>query len=254
MKKLIFLFSILFTLSVIGQNSVNQYKYVVVAKKFDFLKKPDQYQTSSLTKFLLNENGFTALLSDDVFPEDLVTNKCLALTAVIKDDSGFLVTKSMLELRDCFNRVVFTSEVGKSRLKDYKRAYHEAIRRAFQSVSKLNYSYTPSTATKKEVKTKITTPVAVKVIPKTKVKTPKVAVATSTSKRGREVLYAQSIANGFQLVNTKPEVVFVILKTNLENVYIIKDKNGILYKKGNSWVAEYSNNSGNTEKLYDIKF
>ena len=67
-----------------------------------------------------------------------------SFTGVIRDDSSMFTTKSIVELRDCYNNVVFSSNVGKSKEKEYKKAYHEAIRNAFKSVQTLKYKYTPS--------------------------------------------------------------------------------------------------------------
>lgn len=69
-----------------------------------------------------------------------------------------------------------------------------------------------------------------------------------------EVLYAQQKNNGFQLVNTKPEVVFVILKTNLKDVFVIKDGNGIFYKVGENWVSEYYENNQFIRKEFHVNF
>ena len=69
-----------------------------------------------------------------------------------------------------------------------------------------------------------------------------------------EVLYAQQKNNGFQLVNTKPEVVFVILKTNLKDVFVIKDVNGIFYKVGENWVSEYYENNQFIRKEFQVNF
>ena len=44
-----------------AQSDINNYKYVSVSDRFDFLKTSDQYQLNSLTKFLLNKSGFTVL-------------------------------------------------------------------------------------------------------------------------------------------------------------------------------------------------
>ena len=70
----------------------------------------------------------------------------------------------------------------------------------------------------------------------------------------KDVLYAQALKNGFQLVNTKPEVVFQILKTNNQDLFIMKDKNGILYKNGDVYRAEYYQNDILIIKEYLIKF
>tara|TARA_B100001063_G_C16553890_1_gene447446 strand:+ start:270 stop:578 length:309 start_codon:yes stop_codon:yes gene_type:complete len=45
-----------------------------------------------------------------------------------------------------------------------------------------------------------------------------------------ETLYAQPNENGYQLLNTKPSIVFVLLKTNNPQKHFIKDKNGIFTK------------------------
>ena len=42
--------------------SLNDYKYVIVPGKFDFLKESDKYQLNSLTKFLFEKYGFEAYL------------------------------------------------------------------------------------------------------------------------------------------------------------------------------------------------
>ena len=75
-KKILFLtvFCIM-TLSIVGQSKINNYKYVIVPSKFEFLKKKDQYQTSSLTKFLFEKYGFNAYLDSDKLPEDLNKNR-----------------------------------------------------------------------------------------------------------------------------------------------------------------------------------
>mgnify|MGYP001303621117 CR=1 FL=1 len=44
-----------------AQTNLDQYKYVSVPNRFDFMKSSDQYQISSLAKFLLTKNKFTVL-------------------------------------------------------------------------------------------------------------------------------------------------------------------------------------------------
>ena len=69
-----------------------------------------------------------------------------------------------------------------------------------------------------------------------------------------ETVYAQEKPYGFQLVNTTPAIVFQILKTNLDAVFILKDKNGIFYKKGKNWIAEYYIKNQIVQKEYQVKF
>ena len=49
-------------------------------------------------------------------------------------------------------------------------------------------------------------------------------------------------------------MVFVILKTKVKDVFILKDKNGVLYKKEGVWIAEFYKNSVLIEKKYQVKF
>ncbi|WP_272149904.1 hypothetical protein [Tenacibaculum aiptasiae] len=245
MRKIFFVF-LLITASVFSQNSVNNYKYVIVPVKFDFLKKADQYQTSSLTKFFFNKHGFKAFLSNEELPEDLVKNRCKALIGSINDASGMFNTKSVVELRDCYNNLVYSSKEGKSLLKDYKRAYHEAIRNAFKSFDGLNYKYTPSREEVQVSNKPVVAEIRKGIETKTNVK--------STVKKVYQLLYAQPTDLGYQMIDSDPKVVFKVLKTNVKDVYVIQDKNGILYKNGNFWIAEYYKDNVNVIEKYEIKF
>lgn len=237
---------LLITTMLFSQHKINNYKYVIVLNKFDFLKQPDQYKTSSLTKFLFNKNGYKAYLSNEQLPVDLTENKCLALEAEVKSKSSFFGSKSYIELKDCYKNVIFKSEIGTSKLKDYRKTYNESIRKAFNSIKALNYTYSP---TKKEIPVKITS----RIKKVNQVKSNKNISANIKVTKATDILYAQPKDYGFQLVNTKPEVVFKALKTNKKDVYILSDKNGILYKNDNNWVAEYYENGKKVIEHFQIK-
>ena len=93
-----------FVSSTFSQTTINDYKYVIVPKSFNFLKSIDQYQLNSLTKFLFNKYGFTAIMEDEVFPKDLVYNGCLALRTDVEKLKGFFITKLVVVLRNCKDR------------------------------------------------------------------------------------------------------------------------------------------------------
>mgnify|MGYP000691373675 CR=1 FL=1 len=242
MKKAKLLLLLFISLSAFSQKSINNYKYIIVAEKFEFLRENDKYQTSSLTKFLFNKNGFQSFLDSEVLPIDFNNNRCSALFADVKKVSSLFKTKVFLELKDCNRITVYKSEVGVSKIKEFKQAYHEAIRDVFKSVKKLNYLYTPTKSDDKVVK-------ETKVIDHIN-KLEKEEFSTVE----KNILYAQITPNGFQLVNTKPEKVFIILNTKSKNVFIIKGKNGVLYKKGGNWIVEFYENEKLIHKVYQIKF
>ncbi|ULC60219.1 hypothetical protein MBM09_04330 [Flaviramulus sp. BrNp1-15] len=284
-------FSILITCfvvsSVFSQSSLNNYKYIIVPNKFDFLKEKDQYQLNSLTQFLFNKYGFEAVMEGSNYPEDLSRNRCLALESDVLKDSGMFKTKLKVELKDCNGKLVFTSDVGESRDKEFKTAYNLALRDAFKSFEVVNYKYEPNekitalafpeTEAKKEVtqeikqlkqeieqlkKDKETKVVAVE---KTAVKTPVVKpeqIAFKQEKPKKEtviegfsnVLYAQEIQNGFQLVDSSPKVVYRIKNTNLKDVFLVENESAIIYQKDNNWVIEYYIGSVLKQEELNIKF
>lgn len=102
---------------------------VVVPNKFAFLKSDNEYQLNILTKFLIEKQGFKAYMENEV-PAELLNTPCNILKADVKNESNMMTSKLRLVLTDCTNKEVFSSEVGKSREKEYKKSYQEALRNA----------------------------------------------------------------------------------------------------------------------------
>ena len=128
----------------LNAQSVNDYKYVIVPEQFDFLKSPDQYQVNSLTKFLFNKYGFEAYLKRDQKPYNKLTDSCKILYANVTGKATFIKTTLEVTLKDCNDQVIFKTSEGRSKNKDYKKAYHAALREAFYDIEALKYSYDPS--------------------------------------------------------------------------------------------------------------
>jgi len=262
MKKIIFL--IVFICSTtFAQKSINNYKYIIVKNQFDFLNKPDKYQTSSLTKFLFNKHGFTVFLEGESLPKDLKANRCLALKARVLDASTMFMTKNKIELRDCDNDVVYTSNEGRSKIKEYKKAYNETIRNAFKSIVALNYQYKPLPLRGGE---RLNIPPNPQNnndvnnnnrdnISKRNITFKNEQPRNNTFNNNRvPLLYAVQINNGYRLSNAKRKFVFTLLETNLKDVFIMSEKNGIVYKENNIWIADFYDKNGNkVVKQYDIR-
>ncbi len=261
-----------FSLLSFSQNSINSYKYVIVPETFGIFDEANKYNMNALMEFLFNKNGFDAHMESDP-PADLNPNgSCNAMYASIVKDSGLFKTKLQVQLKDCFGKVVFTSEMGESREKEYEKAFQLALRDAFTSIEEIGYSYQPSTTeTKKIVVAEV--PVQVKTETPT---TPQVEVQTSQKRELIQVeekpqiqqikepvptpktedidwLYAQPLDNGYQLIDTEPKKVMVLLNTGLKNVYLVKDKNALVYKDGEQWIMSSSDTSVKNEVLF-IKF
>jgi len=253
-KICVFLLILSATTSLWAQLSINDYKYVSVPDKFDFLKSNDQYQLNSLTKFLLKKNGFTVLNKSDNYPMDLAQNNCLLLNANVVKIKGLLTTKLQLLLTNCKNTVVFSSEIGKSKLKDYQKAYHEALRDVF-TLSEFNYAYVEADRT-------IVLPTP------TPPKTPKVTPIEPTSEIVSEEPEAPSVPvvevasgliiqqtnTGYNFIDSRSKTIkYSVHATLFENVYIIDGEEGIIYKRGQSWVRESIENGKTTIEALNIQ-
>jgi len=269
----------LFITSAFAQTELNNYKYIIVSKKFDFLKEANQYQLTDLSKFLFNKYGFQALIEGEEYPEDLIRNRCLALDADVMKGTGMFRTKLTITLTDCNDRLVYTSKIGESREKDYKASYTEAIRDAFMSFEAMEYHYEPkaddtsvlttdtAVASEKlkeieQLKKEISTLKKEKEVEAVKENTATVESAVTITEQvsitestpAAEVLYAQAIKNGFQLVDSTPKVLYRIQKTQLNDVFLVEGKSAVVYKNGNQWILEiFENNRLKTEPL-NIKF
>ncbi|SHM13698.1 hypothetical protein [Mucilaginibacter sp. OK098] len=253
MKRYVLVLFLLVYFSGYSQNTINNYKYVVVPEKFNFLKQNDQYSLNSLTKVLLQDKGFTVYLDNAELPNEVANNKCRALSADVLEKSGMFTTGLTLVLKDCQGNIVFKSKEGKSREKDYKTAYYMALKDAFTSLDQISYAYNGSTNEPAQpVVTTIaaTEPIKQMAAPVASTEPVKSAIAASatTAKPTEAVtnqqagtLYAQAIANGYQLIDTTPKIVLTILKTSAENYFIAGNAtaNGIVLKKNDGWFFEY---------------
>ena len=245
---------LLISFSSFSQTSVNEYKYVSVPDNYSFLKGNDQYQLNSLTVFLFEKNNFTVLNSLKNYPSDLATNSCLLLKSDLIKIKGFFKTKLQLVLTDCRDNIVFSSEIGQSELKDFKKSFQEALRNTFVSVTELNYGYSgsitspkpplPSVVEKGTIEGKTpNTPAPLAPEPQI-VAPPKLATALPvTDIENKEALLGLIIKptiSGYDFVdNITKKVMYSVQATMFENVYIIEAQSGIMYKRGNSWFREY---------------
>ncbi len=140
MKTIIALLFVCIGYSAYAQSNLNDYKYIIVPKKFDSFKETNEFQTSTLIKYLFNGKGFNVVY-DDALPSDLNTNRCLGLLVDFQDDSSLFTTKTIIILKDCNDNTVFTSMQGTSKEKQYKKAYTETIREAMRSFNGTDYAY-----------------------------------------------------------------------------------------------------------------
>lgn len=236
--------------SVIGfSQSVNDYKAVIVPLKYDFLKTENQYRLSTMTKANLLKAGFQAFYGNEQLPAEF-GDRCDLLYVDVKRDNGFLVTKLFIEFRDCYGKVIFTSQVGKSKEKEYESAYRESLELAFVSVNALQYKYNGKSANTVKTAT-ASIPATVQTVAATAVVSAPVADMADPN-----LLYAQPTENGYQLIDKTPKVVMKLLKTSRQDSFIaIKDGiQGSLNAKDNQWFFEYYKNDQLVSEKVVVKF
>ncbi len=274
-----------------AQEQLNDYKYVIVPKKFDAFKRENQHQTSTLTKYLFTEKGFLTVYEDQI-PDELNNNRCLGLLVDLIDDSSLFTTKTGLTLEDCQGKEVFATKQGKSKEKDYKASFGEALREAFTSFDILNYSYNgkagdsepvtvsfendvkkideskeqkPTSAKNQDAmvqqeatlenqsyKDNSPKPSDIKKSEPVTNKIPSISIAMLSG----AALYAQELPNGYQLVDSTPKIQLRIYKSSLPNYYLAKagDKNGVVFEKNGKWFFEYYSGENLMTEELDIKF
>ncbi|MBU2949500.1 hypothetical protein KO493_02180 [Tamlana agarivorans] len=239
-----------------AQKSINAYKYVIVPSKYEFLREADQYQLNSLTAFLFEKYGFTPVKEGDGdYPQDLIDNGCLGLKTKLHKNSSMFNTKLTVVLENCSGQVVFTSKEGSSREKEFKTAYQLALREAFTSLNTVHYKYDSES-----VEVPVPTVPPVKLAPQAQAKTVAVAPLVSASPKvevpenANNILYAQKIENGYQLVDSTPKVVYKLQKTNAKDMFLVRGKSATVYKKGDEWVLEYYENDVLKQEVLNIKF
>lgn len=292
MKKLLCTFFLagLFAGNVYAQ--LNDYKYIVVPKKFEAFKNENQHQTTTLIKYLFEQQGFNSTY-DDSLPEDLNNNRCLGLTTHLEDESSLFRTKVTLVLKDCQAREIFRTQEGSSKEKDFRESYSEAIRQAFQSIEMITYAYSPKATASEPVtlsfKNDVKLPVEKNPEPSVEntrkediavlsqeatperqsyknlepkpsdIKKEKTVVNALPEVKGVEapdIWYAQAIPNGFQLVDSTPKVVLKLLRSSIANTYLAENEtsHGFVYQKNGQWWYEYYSGGQLVAEQLNIKF
>jgi len=230
--------------------SVNDYKYVILPTKFSFLKEDNQYNLNALTKSMLEKYGFTVFYSNENLPDEVGDYNCNKLYGDVQSVGGFMVTKLVITLKDCKDRMLFISDEGKSREKEYQISYNLALREASKSFDNLGYKYNGSVLSVEKTVVKTTndgTSVKKEIVPAT---TEKSAVVS------KEFLFAQPIENGYQLVDSSPKVVMKIFNTNSKDMFMAEkgELRGVLRNENKTWVFEYYKEGKLVSETLNVKF
>jgi hypothetical protein len=209
MKRNVLLLFLLVSLSGYAQTTINNFKYVLVPEKFDFLKEANMYNLNGRTKFHLEQKGFTVYFDNNEIPKELAADKCRALKAEVTLRKAVFATNLTLVLKDCQGNILFKSKEGKSREKEWAAAYDEALAEAFKSLNEVPYAYTGPASTP-----------APQRVDTTVVSSPPPVATAAAVKEAAGTLYAQATANGYQLIDTTPKIVLTLLRSSAPDYFI----------------------------------
>ena len=279
---LLFFFGVLYT----SWAQLNDYKYVIVPKKFTVFKDENHLRTSTLLKHLFEKADFNVLY-DDELPEDLYKDPCIAATTDLIKQSSMFQTKITIIMKDCEGNVVFSSTEGASRSKDYQEAYHESIKESFVPFEVMGYQYKPvkkeeSTITvsfeddikqasnSKETKMASDAVVIQVATPDEqlyksnepepseykKAESSQQTVKEEVEEDSKEIYMAKALSNGFELISKDAQVWLTLYETSSPDVFLAKndEQNGMVYKKESKWYFEFYDNSDLIVREIDIKF
>jgi hypothetical protein len=228
MRKILLLF-VLISNSSFAQK-LNDYKYVIIPSKFSFVEEINQYRLNTLTKAAFENIGFVAFYDSDILPDEVANSKCNKVYADVINSSGMFMTKLNLIIKDCKNVVVYSAPIGKSREKEYKIAYVDALLESLRSLKTLNYKFSPKSAEIIENSTNV------------KLEIPNISSPVDTNQKFFKRYKVLAIQNGFNLlsIDSNSEVFQIFYTT--ENIIFIAKRNtiyGVLIKKTDTWVFEY---------------
>jgi hypothetical protein len=273
---------------------INAYEFVVVPEKFQEFQEENQYHTSTLLKYLFKQKGFTTYYEKEV--PDMLLGSCKGLKVDLLDESSMLRTRAVVVLKDCKGKEVFRTVQGDSREKDFKEGFKEAIEAAFKSIETLDYRYEPEEEVSPEAEEPLTlnfnndvktlqevgkteqqnmnrksnpaiiqqaSPEEQRFVDRRPKPSDLKSGAPATSGQPEavpsgspEVWYAQRLPNGYQLVDSSPQIRLRLLETSVPEIYLAENENshGLVYKQDNRWYFEYYKDEERVVQELDIKF
>lgn len=236
MRKVIVL-AIMFV-SVLGmaQTSLNDYKMAIIPARFQFQKEDNQYRINSTIKAFLKQKGFDVYLSNDVLPEGFLDYSCNKVFVNAFEESSMFKTVLKVEFKDCKNNVLFTSDFGESREKDYAKAYNEALLLALKSFEKAKYKFSGKTYEEEEVEARLNA-------------TDRVDVSVSNVKTEKNEF-------SVKVYNSATKEELILFKTGKQDVFLCNynGKSGVVVFKEIAWFFESIENEKVTSVKLDLKF
>lgn len=226
-----------FLLSVLsfGQ-SLNDYNKAIVLAKFPFQKSDNQYRINATVKAFLNEKGIETYIENEKMPDGFQDIKCDKLYVDAQEENTMFVTKIKFLFKDCYGAVLFTTDLGQSREKEYAISYNLASIEALKTFDKSKYKYSGKIS-KSEMQDKSNAnEVPNNTVPETK-------------------LVADKNDVFFKVIDKITNTEFVLYKTSKSGFYLTTflGRNGVVFSKDNNWYFEYVDRDKVVTEKIDVK-
>ncbi len=273
-----------------AQTEINAYKYLIVPTRFENFRQTNQYNTSTLTKYHLTQMGFPAVY-DNKLPRELRIDPCLGLMTAMVEEGNMFRSRIKFVFSDCEGKVVYETYHGESKSKDFAESYKEAIADALLgSMQGMTYSYDPPEDSQEEAapveSVAAPTEVVAEASATEEVVQEEVSAAEGATQEevsgaetdvmeveeqvimaeespqkeqteASDLLFAQPIANGYQLVDSTPTVRMVLLNSSRPDNYIAMVDGvakGTVYQEGETWWHEYIQDNVIFREKLKVKF
>ncbi|WP_353085046.1 hypothetical protein [Flavobacterium sp.] len=237
MKKYLVLF-LLSSFVGIAQN-LNEYKYAILPSKFAFSKEENAHNLNTLSKMYLQKYGFETYFHNEAAPDEFILSYCNKIFVDVTENSTIFITKLKITIKDCKGNILATSEQGTSKEKEYRVAYNEALRMAFDNFSILKtHQFQNSQKSLGMIGEPLQKEIAQGQIAEKKYN----VIATET---------------GYNLITVASDYkLFQLFKTTSKDIYLAKRDSisGVLLKKDSNWFFEYYEGNVLKSELINITF
>jgi hypothetical protein len=237
--------------------NLNEYKYAMVPSKFSFLKEENAHNLNVLTKLYLQKYYFETYFNNEESPEEFVVSNCNKIYVDLLENSNMFITKLTIVVKDCKGTILATSDIGSSREKEYRVAYNEALRMAFENFPILkSHHYQPSQKSLGmvgEPEKPVVKSVKVEEIQKESISQKELVQNQMFEKKYK----AMATENGYNLIAASSDYkIFQLFKTSAKDVFIVNRDavSGVLLKRNESWYFEYYEGNVFKSELLNITF
>ena len=245
---------LLFFVVFFSAQSVSDYQFIIIPKKFkDF--KENQYELNSMLSNALKAKKYTILSENqESWPAEVRQNPCLALRADAENESSMLRNKLELQLIDCKNSTILEVKES-SMIKDYEEGFQEALKKSLVKILPSNPVF-PT-----EIMAQIATPIKenIETSVSTTTSNTNTSVASNTSSKvesytNGSINYQKiNIGNGqFILVTSTSSAPFATFSNSTKaDVYRVILQNGsttLGYLENGNIVVEMPNADGSFRK------